>query len=257
MMMRSHAKALADALIRPTGFQLVRPTGRNGFYPMAPTCQISTLPHLFERFFGTRTRGMFVEIGAFDGYSYSNTWGLAERNWDGLLVEPIPEQVLKCRSHHKAHPGVRIIQTAIGAFRGTVSLMSAGELTTANHAQADEYRATAWARRLVTGTSVEVPIATLDSLLEEEQIVPEFDLLVVDVEGYEREVFAGFSLSRWLPRMLIVELADTHPDLSVTAGKDAQLSIEIQSVGYRIVYKDEINTVFVQEQLFTTTYGLT
>jgi hypothetical protein len=42
---------------------------------MAPTCQISTLPHLFERFFGTRRRGMFVEIGAFGGYSYSNTLG--------------------------------------------------------------------------------------------------------------------------------------------------------------------------------------
>jgi hypothetical protein len=57
--------------------------------------------------------------------------------------------------------------------------------------------------------------------------------------------------------MLIAELVDTHPDLSVTAGKDTQLSIEIQSVGYRIVYKDEINTVFVHEQLFTATYGLT
>jgi hypothetical protein len=81
--------------------------------------------------------------------------------------------------------------------------------------------------------------------------------LVVDVEGYESAVFAGFSLNRWLPKMLIVELADTHPDLSLMASSDAQLSSEIQATGYRIVYKDAINTVFVHKELFSSTYSRT
>lgn len=260
MTMRSRAKNLADAILRPVGVQLtpVAPaTWRESFYPTVPTCQIPTLSHLFERFFGKRTTGVFVEIGAFDGLTYSNTWGLAERGWAGLLVEPLPELAAKCRKNHRNHSQVHIAETAVGALHGVTSLILAGALTTANHAQATEYKTTEWARRLVTDASIEVPINTLDSLLDERKVPVGFDLLVVDVEGYEGAVFEGFNLTHWLPKMLIVELADTHPDLSVTARDDAWLSTKIQATGYRIVYKDAINTVFVHEQLFHSTYAST
>jgi FkbM family methyltransferase len=260
MTMRSRAKTLADAILRPVNLQLTQvapAAGREWFYPTVPSCQIPTLPHLFERFFGKRTTGIFVEIGAFDGLSYSNTWGLAERGWEGLLVEPIPELATKCRENHRRHPQVSITESAIGSHRGVASLVLAGELTTANHAQASEYRTKAWARPLVTDASIEVPMTTLDALLEERKVPTEFDLVVVDVEGYESAVFEGFNLSRWLPRMLIVELADTHPELSLTASDDARLSTTIQATGYRIVYKDAIKTVFVHEELFSSTYACT
>jgi FkbM family methyltransferase len=256
--MRRRGNLLVNDLLRTVGLRLIRvapATERKWFYPTVPTCQIPTLSHLFERFFGKRTVGMFVEIGAFDGFTYSNTWGLAERGWDGLLVEPIPELAAKCRENHQLHSGVSIAQTAVGACNGIASLMLAGELTTANRAQAAEYLTTPWARSLVTNASIEVPMTTLDSLLVESRIPAKFDLLVVDVEGYEGAVFAGFELTRWLPKMLIVELADTHPDLSLTASDDARLSTEIQATGYRIVYKDAINTVFIHEELFCSTYG--
>lgn len=258
--MRNRAKLVADAILRPAGLQLnhVAPgVDREWFYPTVPTCQIPTLPHLLELFFGKRTSGIFVEVGAFDGISYSNTWGLAERGWEGLLVEPIPELAEKCRKNHGIHPHVSIIQTAIGSHHGVVSLVVGGELTTANHAQASEYRDTAWARQSVTDTSIEVPMTTLDALLDERKVPAEFDLLVVDVEGYESAVFEGFTLSRWLPKMLIVELADTHPDLSLMASADARLSAKIQADGYQIVYKDAINTVFLHKNLFSSTYALT
>jgi FkbM family methyltransferase len=258
MAIQRHVKSLADAILRSFGLQLTRIdlyADRKWFYPTVYTCQIPTLSHLLELFLGRRTAGMFVEIGAFDGVSYSNTWGLAERGWDGLLVEPVPELATKCRNNHRLHPRVRILEKAVGANPGVISLVLAGELTTANHAQANEYRATAWARPLVTDTSVEVPMTTLDSLLEENNVPIEFDLLVVDVEGYESAVFKGFDLTRWLPKMLIVELADTHPDLSLTANNDARLSTVIQAAGYRIVYKDSINTVFVHQKSFSATYA--
>ena len=38
----------------------------------------------------------------------------------------------------------------------------------------------------------------------------EFDLLVVDVEGKEDEVFYSFNFKEWKPKMIIVELVDDH-----------------------------------------------
>src|SRR5438046_3290669 len=121
MTMRSRAKVLVDIVLRPTGFQLIRIPDHSGFYPTVPTCQIPTLSSLFERFFNKRTDGTFVEVGAFDGFTYSNTWGLAEKGWEGLLIEPIPEHARKCRDNHKNHPNIRIAQTAIGDRRGFAS----------------------------------------------------------------------------------------------------------------------------------------
>jgi FkbM family methyltransferase len=260
MTVRSRAKNLADAALRPIGLRLdrIEPAAeREQFYPTVSSCQIPTLSQLFERFFDKRTAGIFVEIGAFDGLTYSNTWGLAERGWERLLIEPIPELAAKFRDNHRFHSRVSIAETAIGDSHGVASMVLGGPLSTANHAQAGEYRTTAWARPLVTEASIEVPMTTLDSLLDDRNFSANFDLLVVDVEGYESAVFAGFSLNRWLPKMLIVELADTHPDLSLMASSDAQLSSEIQATGYRIVYKDAINTVFVHKELFSSTYSRT
>src|SRR5919198_879458 len=44
-----------------------------------------------------RRRGIFVELGAFDGLNQSNTaWLEAKRGWRGILIEPIPEAYEQC-----------------------------------------------------------------------------------------------------------------------------------------------------------------
>jgi FkbM family methyltransferase len=257
MPIRSRAKIAANSILHPMGIQLsaVDPyADRDWFYPAVSSCQIPTLPHLLEFFLGKRGDGTFVEVGAFDGISYSNTWGLAERGWDGFMAEPVPALAAKCRKNHEIHPKVHVIQAAVGSYQGSTSLLVAGEFTTANQAQAAEYRDTAWAHKKLTETSIEVPMTTLDNLLEENKVPANFDLLVVDVEGFEDAVFEGFTVSRWLPKMIIAELADTHPDLSVTAASDATLSAQVEADGYRIVYKDSINTVFVHQDVAAAAY---
>ena len=81
-----------------------------------------------------------------------------------------------------------------------------------------------------------------------------FDVLVVDVEGFEEQVFAGFSLSDWRPKMMIVELADTHPDLTATSHSDARLGARLAAHGYNVVFKDSVNTVFVDDDVWAATY---
>ena len=81
-------------------------------------------------------------------------------------------------------------------------------------------------------------------------LAPCLDLLVVDVEGMEDEVFAGFSLEKWKPKAIIVELADLHPDLKTTRRADHNIGRRIKDAGYDIIYKDHINTFFVQTGLW-------
>ena len=44
--------------------------------------------------------------------------------------------------------------------------------------------------------------------MERLEVPKNFDLLVVDVEGKESEIFQTFELNEWKPKMIIVELED-------------------------------------------------
>jgi FkbM family methyltransferase len=226
------------------------------YYSQQDSCQIRHLWYLYKFFIGEKSDGFFVEVGANDGVSVSNTWGLARRGWVGLMVEPVPQVAQTCRVNHKDHQQIRVIECAVGASDGTsITMNVAGVLTTANDAVLQEYGSLDWASGFITGTQMTVPVRTLDSILVECHAPAGFDVLVVDVEGFEADVFAGFSLSRWQPQVIVVELADTHPDLHVTAASDAQLGVSIQDAGYRVCFKDTINTVYVRNDTWAAAYA--
>jgi len=135
-----------------------------------------------------------------------------------------------------------------------VTLMLGETLTTANAQVFGEYSDIDWAAETLTNRTLSVPCHTLDHLLEYHEAPREFDVLVVDVEGFEDQVFSGFSLSNWRPKMMIIELADTHPDLTVTANSDAKLGQRLTASGYTIVFKDAVNTVFVRDDIWAASF---
>ena len=54
---------------------------------------------LDQHFFKGKTNGVFVEVGALDGVSGSNTYFFEkERNWRGILIEPNPIEFEKLKN---------------------------------------------------------------------------------------------------------------------------------------------------------------
>jgi len=223
------------------------------FYKQPDSCQIPDLWFLLSRFLGERHDGCFVEVGAFDGVFASNTWGLAQRGWRGLMVEPVPDFAARCRSNMRPFRSVEVVEAVVSDSVGeSVQIHVGGPLTTVEDAMLDMYRQTNWALPSLTESRLSAESVTLDHLLASRDWRPDFDLLVVDVEGHEVRVFEGFSITHWQPKMLIVELADTHPDLVGQSREHASLSTRISSSGYVIVFKDRVNTVFVRSDVLDT-----
>jgi hypothetical protein len=74
----------------------------------------------------------------------------------------------------------------------------------------DVYSGLDWSAGYHSGEVVEAPLRTLDHFLTTVGASPGFEVLVIDVEGLEWEVLLGFSALRWRPRVVIVEIEDTH-----------------------------------------------
>lgn len=222
------------------------------FYRPPATCQIARLGEFYEATFGQRTDGTFVEVGAFDGDTYSNTSCLADLGWRGVYVEPVPKWAEICRARHRNNPRVSVVQSAIGATPGRQLIEVAHSFSSLRDDVIE--RSKAMFRNLredevlvpfeevFAGETVEVGVLRLETVLAAHRIAPGFEVLVVDVEGYEVEVFDSFDLKAWRPTLVIAELMDRNPR-PADAGL-AGLRAHILQCGYAHLHVDEVNTVF-------------
>jgi FkbM family methyltransferase len=156
-----------------------------------------------------RPPGFFIEAGAFDGYTQSNTYYLERAcGWRGLLVEPVP---LLARAAKRERPASTVVNCALvpaGFPDPEVRLQYGGTMTVMSTTPG----AADWAHTAQLNMALDepehefaVPARTLSSLLDEIG-APEVDLFSLDVEGYEAEVLGGLDLDRHAPRMIIVEV---------------------------------------------------
>src|SRR6266849_5987581 len=102
------------------------------FYVPSPSCQIPTLAFLYELFFGRRNDGRFVEVGAYDGYSFSNTSCLAAVGWSGLYVEAVPRFAEECRTRYAGNDRIAVVNAAVGDRPGALDVVVGGPYSTSN-----------------------------------------------------------------------------------------------------------------------------
>jgi FkbM family methyltransferase len=251
---------IVNQVLGPAGLKLERvgrrASGRD-FYSPSASCQIPELADLYRLYFGERHDGLFVEVGAYDGVSFSNSSCLADAGWSGILIEPIPAFAELCRERYRDNERIEVVHCAAGAEEGEVEISVAGPFTTTNSDVMKSYGTIDWAKRAVSrATTIRVQQRTLDAILADSRFRDRLiDVLIVDVEGAEEAVFAGFSLSQRAPKMIIVELSHTHPDLHDISANDAQLQRAIEHAGYAVVYKDKINTVLLSGRDGATSRG--
>jgi FkbM family methyltransferase len=187
-------------------------------------------PHetrLIAAFFGNR-KGYFVEVGANDPRERSQTWHLEQAGWTGVLIEPQPQLADKLRALRTAKVFAVACSSPENAGR-TLPLHVAGPLSALDR------------ERMAPGAApeavIEVPVKTLDAVLEEAGAHPGFDFLSIDVEGHEIEVLRGFDIARWHPRLILLE--DHVRDLA----KHRYL----KAAGYRIIRRYENNGWYVPQ----------
>jgi len=208
-------------------------------YEIVPSCQVpaSVLQGIYLEQFGYRETGLFVEVGAWDGVQFSNTWGLAHAGWHGLYIEANPESIEACRRNHAGH-SVEIETCAIGNGNGECDLFLGGSVSTLmeNHARA-------WGIPLTK--HVRVPMRTLDFVLEKHNWPVRYDLLVVDVEGAEEAALRGYSIHRWRPRVAIIE---THEGGGLAEPPSRIVEFcagYFWTFRFRNVWHDAVNTIYV------------
>jgi FkbM family methyltransferase len=218
-----------------------------GSAPVSSTCQIPEIRKIYSQLNLKSNSGFFVEVGAYDGDSFSNTSFLADQGWKGLYVEPIREFFWQLKSRHFLNR-VKCECVAIGSSAGISSMLSMGPLSTMSQTACAAYQEIAWARPFkLEAITRSVRVETLEQVLEKNSVPPKVDLLVIDVEGLEEMVIEQFLRSDRRAHVIVVELHDAHPDFlgaSDLIESHARVRELILARGFYQVFSDKINSVF-------------
>lgn len=149
-------------------------------------------------------RGMAVDVGANLSHG-SNTLVLEEQGWTVLCIEPNPLLEAEGRMLRRLWRSV-----ACGAKDAEKQTFysCAGPCHASNSGLVE---------RDGVKDVFQVSVRRLDRVLDEAGFT-RLDLVTIDVEGYECQVLAGFTVDRWWPQVMVVEtwLDDMDPPAGYT-----------------------------------------
>jgi FkbM family methyltransferase len=183
----------------------------NNLLTSNPMPGLNDLDKKLEKYFDFHN-GFFIELGANDGYSQSNTFYLEYiKNWRGILIEGIPELFEKCK-YNRLNSEVINCACVSDDFENDYiemkysNLMSIVRGAFQNEKIENEHVLKGMVcQKIKTSYSVNVPARTLNSVLNE-YCISSIDFLSLDVEGYECNVLKGLDLQKFKPKYICVEV---------------------------------------------------
>jgi FkbM family methyltransferase len=183
------------------------------------------LQDLFVLFtLGDKSGGYFVEFGATDGSSFSNTFILEKRcGWSGILAEPARCWHNKLDKNRDCSIDYRCVWKETGVLLEFIETEAAGFSTISAFSGVDLH-----AKVRMNGQIYVVETVSLTDLLRTYDAPKVIDYLSIDTEGSELEILSNFSFEDYEVRVITVEHNYTD--------RRSQIYDLLTSKGYRRVF---------------------
>ena len=155
------------------------------------------------------SNGFYVEVGANDGRSFSNTYVLEKtRNWSGILIEPILHKHFESKAYREESRNRFIYGACVDSqFTEPMVKLYFSNLMTTSELGNNRSWAEAGSKFLNSGESV-LPFwspAVVLSQVFKEVGVTKIDLLSIDVEGAELSVLRGIDFNQVEIDLILIE----------------------------------------------------
>jgi FkbM family methyltransferase len=183
--------------------------------------------------------GLYVEVGAHDGRSSSNTLILEKRGWRGILIEPVlhnyfkmlqarsPENIFvhaACVGFNFPKPSIKLIYGGLMTLAPEISNLDEDEWVSGSKEflPIDEHTLAIYA-----------PAKTLNSILNASNYPSTIDFLSIDVEGAELEVLSGIDFNAFRFKIICMECKPND-----------ESELLLLSLGYELLVRARNNSIF-------------
>jgi FkbM family methyltransferase len=139
-------------------------------------------------FYDNKMNGFFVEIGANDGITLSNTYLLEKDfNWNGICIEALPDKFNELIKNRKSIN----INKAVYDITGKILNFSSNDLLSGITDKIDRHLETK------NKQQISVETVTLNDILEENNAPTFIDYISIDTEGSEFEIIKSVDLNKY------------------------------------------------------------
>jgi len=188
-------------------------------------------------FFKEKANGVFVDIGAWDGITFSNSYFLEKRGWNGILIEPNP---LQAEALSKNRSGI-IENICVSDSDGKVEFLAiegyASMLSGIKSSFSDDHLQRIDREISQFGGSkreVMLDCLMLKTVFAKHKI-EKIDYLSIDTEGHEIQVLNGIDFTK-----TSIELIGLELDFS----REKVVENVLKAKGYERIFRIETDVFF-------------
>lgn len=181
-------------------------------------------------------KGKFIDIGANDGTTLSNTRALAELGWSGVLIEPSTTAYDKAVKLYSDNKFVTVYNCAIGKENKHITLYESGEhlgkgdtslLSTIVKDELSRWKGETFTEKVAM-------CYDWNYFLEQSE-TKEFDFISMDIEGMELEVLPQMDLNALKVSLFCVEWNGNNFDF---------FNDYFTSFGFSLIHQNPENLIY-------------
>jgi FkbM family methyltransferase len=182
-------------------------------------------------------KGTFIDLGANDGITFSNTRALAEAGWSGVLIDASPKAFQKLQENYKNKIDFHLYNIAIGMTNGIAKFHESGSLigtddvalvSTFHQHEMDRFKSA------VQYEEIEAKCLTWSAFLAGCPI-KDFDFISMDIEGNEMDVLPFMDLAN--TKMICIEY---------NGNEELKRDYEKYLFGFNLIYTSGENLIYAR-----------
>jgi FkbM family methyltransferase len=207
---------------------------RSGFSQFGEDANVAS----YLRALGRSCRS-YIDIGANDPVSHSNTYLFYRDGGSGTLVEANPEIARRIRRKRPRDTVVNVAVVPEGSGEMDLHVMDLDGLSTVSSQWRD-----AIARQEAASTVKILPVRTvgINDLLMANVGSKQIDFASLDIEGLDYDVLSAWDFDRWRPYLFCGETAEISISGYV---RNERIGGLMNDRGYRPLFNTFANTIFV------------
>jgi len=195
------------------------------------------LQHLFSK----KSKGFYVDVGAYHPLHYSNTYLLHKQEWRGINVDPNPVSIALFKWHRSRDINVNY-GIATEVTEKPYYIFNHQSCNTFSEAQKEKMLAKSYISLIETKI---IPCVPLQYILDEHAPGVTVDFLNIDVEGMNFEVLQTLDFQKLAPQVICIE--DDNFNFDKLNNNTSTIFQLLSQYGYMLHSKVGLSCIYVKQ----------
>ena len=185
-----------------------------------------------------KKNGFYIDIGANDGKTFSNTYIFEQLGWDGICVEANPNTFKKLQENRKCHMyNCAVVLNSTGTAKFITSSVSG--LDTLEMFDADYQKAKRTSIGINETEVIEVKTMTFNDIMKDFKDITYIDFMSLDIEGGEVDVLNSIDFNKYSFGLLTIEFSGHtyEPIMNI-----------MKNNGYKLLVINSCDLMFIKDK---------